>query len=173
MSYSITKARPKQMFATDTKLWCAFTLSIVLLFFAVRFVFSIYIISLESVIDTNNKTISEYAIMIKDVETQTNIILQDIETTFHTAARNMAVRKSLMNVLNLVPDQIYLIELTMTEDSLKIKGYSQSLQVFNYLFRPLLDSIFTISNVSFYQTADGQQIFDYSGQSNAGVDLVK
>ncbi|MDR0746413.1 MAG: hypothetical protein LBE89_00790 [Helicobacteraceae bacterium] len=173
MSYSITKARPKQMLATDTKLWCVFVLSIFLFFFVVKFAFSIYIAALELEIKSNNKTINESVATIRDIEAQISITLQDIEIATHTAARNTAVRKSLTSVLNLVPDQIYLIELTMTEDSLKVKGYSQSPQVFNYMFRPLLDSIFTTSNVSFYSAADGQQVFDYSGQSDAGVDLVK
>ncbi|MDR2638909.1 MAG: hypothetical protein LBC09_03610 [Helicobacteraceae bacterium] len=160
MRYSLTAPRVKRLLDTDTKLWALFTIFIVALFAAIKITLELLIAAQTIQMNAYRDERSQYEAQIENLQIQTHMVLQDIETVSRTAAKNKVIKDSLINLLDLIPDQIYLTEATASETALRIKGYTPSQDIYNYLLRPPLESIFAKTAVSFLADGRGGYAFD-------------
>ncbi|MDR2151678.1 MAG: hypothetical protein LBO72_02550 [Helicobacteraceae bacterium] len=160
MSYSLTKARAKRLLDTDTKLWILFTGFIIALFIAIKILLTILITAQEIRMESYRKERISQEEQMENLQKQTQLVMQDIETVSRTIAKNKVIKDSLINLLDLIPDQIYLTEAQASEKSLRIKGYTPSQDIYNYLLKPPLESIFAKTAVSFLSNGKGGYVFD-------------
>ncbi|MDO5045708.1 hypothetical protein, partial [Campylobacter sp.] len=70
-------------------------------------------------------------------------------------ASNTILKQSLNNLFDLVPDSITLNEVSMSKNSLIIKGVTPNKDTYNMLLLAPLKSIFSTSNTTFYQLQNG------------------
>jgi Tfp pilus assembly protein PilN len=160
VKYSLIAARQKQLLDSDTKLWVAFFLLIILLFGAIKIALILLIATQEVGIASLRNARIQYEAQIEEVERKAQLTVQDIEIAPRAIAKNKVIKDSLTNLLNLVPDQIYITELEASASTLKIKGYTPSKEVYNYLLKPPLESIFAKTAISFIPTGKGGFAFD-------------
>jgi hypothetical protein len=160
MRYSLTAAREKYLLDTDAKLWLAFTGSIIALFAAVKIALTILIAAQGTLMESYRKERAQYETQIESLLKEAQLIIQDGEAVSGTVAKNKVIKDSLINLLDLIPDQIYLTEMQAAETALRIKGFTPSKEVYDYLLKPPLESIFASTNVSFLATGKGGYVFD-------------
>jgi Tfp pilus assembly protein PilN len=160
MRYSLTSARAKRIIDTDAQLWLLFTGSIIALFAAIKILLSILIATQEIQMESYRQERTQYEAQIESLQKETQMVIQDIETVSKTTAKNKVIKDSLINLLDLIPDQIYLTEAEASEKMLRIKGYTPSKDIYNFLLKPPLESIFAKTAVSFLASGGGGFVFD-------------
>lgn len=169
MKYSLTHARPKQLLGTDTRLWWLFILGLVALFVVIKLVVSIHTAGVQAETEEYKKARVAYEAQIAELEGKTRFVLEEVELVSRVSGRNKVIKDSLINFFDLVPDQIYLTDLQITPKTLRIKGYTPSKEVFNYLLRPPLESIFQRTEASFYPIGNGWFAFDCLSSSGEAL----
>lgn len=73
---------------------------------------------------------------------------------------NIALKESMQNLFDLIPDQITLTRVVMKKESLYLKGYTQSKAAYRLLLEPPLKSVFASSRVRFMTDARGCLMFE-------------
>lgn len=159
MKYSIIKPRKKELIKSDTKLWLLFTLTIITIFITIKITIAIQIMMVERESEKNRLIRYEYETETSTINSKITTMLNDSKLVSTIHARNRVIKDSLLNIFQLVPDQIYLTELNITPTSLDIRGFTPSKEVFNYLFKPPLESIFEFTETSFYPLGNGWLAF--------------
>jgi hypothetical protein len=130
------------------------------LFIAIKILLTVLIAAQEVQMESSRRERLRYEAQIGELQEQAQLIMQDIETVSRTAAKNKVIKDSLINLLDLIPDQIYLTEAQASEKALRIKGYTPSQEIYNYLLKPPLESIFAKTNASFLPNGKGGYVFD-------------
>lgn len=166
MKYSLTSARTKQIIKDDTKLWILFVALVFALFVGFKIFTIIHISLINSNIESNKITRADFETKTKELNEKIEFILSEAKLVSEIDGRNRVIKDSLINIFDLVPDQIYLTELNITAKSLVIKGYTPSKEVFNYLLKPPLESIFETTETSFYPQGNGWLLFNSVSKSN-------
>ncbi|GHS90062.1 hypothetical protein FACS189487_11360 [Campylobacterota bacterium] len=160
MSSSFTLAKEKFLFGIDTKMWLLFIGAIVSIFVftnaGVFFATSI----LRSKADTLRSEQAQYSKLITDSTASAYDVTRDVDLVSKVAAKNKVIKDSLINIMDLVPEQIYITTLEASADSLHIKGYAPSQEIYNYLLKPQLESIFSTSSTYFVPNENGWVAFD-------------
>lgn len=169
MNYSLTRSRPKQLLGTDTKLWWLFIAGLLALFVVIKIILAIHGSSVAANTDRFRQERTAHEAKIAALETQTRHVLEEAELVSRVTGRNKVIKDSLVNLFDLVPDQIYLTDLEITAKSLRVQGYTPSKEVFNYLLRPPLESIFQRTEVSFYPVGNGWFTFDCLSMSEEAL----
>jgi Tfp pilus assembly protein PilN len=159
VKYSLTTAREKKLLDTDTELWLLFTVCILSLFIAIKFVLTLAIAANESQAESYHKERSVYETQIETLRKEAQSLALDVETVATSVAKNKVIKDSMINLLDLIPDQIYLTDMQITETTLRIKGYTPSQDIYNYLLKPPLESIFAKTVASFLP-GEGGYVFD-------------
>ncbi|MGE4295618.1 MAG: PilN domain-containing protein [Campylobacterales bacterium] len=160
MKYSLTHPRPKQLLSADTKLWWVFIAGVLFVFVLVKAVVSIHTAGVNQESEQFKQERAAYEAKIAQLETDTRFVLEEAELVSRVLGRNKVIKDSLINLFDLVPDQIYLTDLEISAKTMRIKGYTPSKEVFNYLLRPPLESIFQRTEVSFFPVGNGWFAFD-------------
>ncbi len=73
---------------------------------------------------------------------------------------NIALRESMQNLFDLIPDQITLTRVVMKKKSLYLKGFTKSRAAYRLLLEPPLKSVFAHSVVRFETDAKGCLTFE-------------
>lgn len=155
MRYSVIKSRNKQILRNDSKLWLFFTTLIFFSFIAIKIFIAGQIYIIDAEIDKNKIARSDYEKETLIINDRITLIHKESKVVSELHARNRVIKDSLINIFELVPDQIYLTDLNITPTALDIRGYTPSKEVFNYLLKPPLESIFEKSETSFYPMGNG------------------
>jgi hypothetical protein len=166
---SFISAKPKHLFGIDTKLWIIFCTTLVILF-----LFLDLIIMIQSGVYRDR--ITHYKDETKLLQTQSNTIQREInfvqkqEKLGNDAKnRNILIRDSLKNLFDLIPDQITLSKTHIDAKSIVLYGLTPSKDVYNFMLRPPLESIFNESNVVFYALGNGWFRFVSTNRAKEGL----
>ncbi|MDR2906120.1 MAG: hypothetical protein LBU73_09220 [Helicobacteraceae bacterium] len=160
MSRSFIAARNKYLLGTDTKMWLLF-LGLTASIFAVVHATVFSVVSIQTAqINSLRDERKSYEVKIEKLIRLGEEIALDIDAADRVLARNVLLKDSLINIMELVPEHIYLTSMEATENSLRLKGYTPSLDIYNFLLKPPLESIFSKSSASFVPNENGWFAFD-------------
>jgi len=147
--YSFIKPRGKYSLDTVSYMWLGFivVISVMMMFFGLF-------------LDTKNKNFGNELVDLKtkisNIDNDKKKIKKDIENIMDiqksyklSLARNNSIKSGLKNLLSLIPDQIKIKKLYMTQTELKIYGLLDSPKTYNLFLKPALKSIFDKSKVGF------------------------
>ncbi|NPA54934.1 MAG: hypothetical protein GXO40_01050 [Epsilonproteobacteria bacterium] len=158
--YSFTKARPKPLFAEDTKLWLIFIAStaFLMIFFSLflwakALLYEHDITQFNIEIASNKKQIHEFVKKIEFIKIKKTLATQ-------VSVNNDLLKDGVKNLLDLIPDPITLTNIKITKTSLYIYGITPSKEIYNVLLLPPLKSIFTHTITHFYQMPNGWYRFE-------------
>ena len=153
--YSFTKAKKKNYFKEDTKLWLIFYFISVFLYvsFALfllvkSYFYTKYYQSNNQDIITLNTKISSLTLQKENIKLQ-KILYENI------MVKNSVIKDSIKNLLDLIPDPVTLNKFLLKKDSLIIYGITPTKDVYNLLMLPPLESIFNNTKTIFYQMPNG------------------
>ena len=82
---------------------------------------------------------------------------------------NILIRDSLKNLFDLVPDQITLTKAIIDTQDITLYGITPSKDVYNFMLRPPLESIFNDSEVAFYALGNGWFRFVSKNRAKEGL----
>jgi len=155
MKLSFIKARQKRIIQNDTKVWGAILVTIITVLLSAN----IYV-SIEAS-NTSRKKIEIDAQKTK-LEADTKLLNSNIDTLKSNLViinsiykRNDITRDSIKNVLEVIPEDIFISRMENSTNSLKIYGYTPTKEIYYYLMSPPLVSIFDKSGVVFTPRAGG------------------
>lgn len=155
MRYSFTQPLPKSIISGLTKIWIFY----IVLSVGILYLYGIYLNMQKNTlsnntqfIDTNIQSSDESASKIEN-----NIArLQDEAKLFKTnQVYNTELKNAMKKIFDLIPDQITITQIVLDERQLTLKGITPSTQNYAFLLQPSLKSIFTTSNVNFFQQTNG------------------
>lgn len=149
MRRSFTSARPKKVFADDTKMWLVFV-SICLTAVIGADQYLVY----QTGRMTDQRERAEVKIRADRNETaaaeeELAKIKRGVEQIQNVGAANVLLRDSIQNLFDIVPDPITLSRIEMNETTLTLQGTTPTREVFNYMLYPPLKSIFKTTRTSF------------------------
>lgn len=154
MRLSFTESRPKSFLELNTKIWIAVTASAVVF----MIVFDLFIankiddmVAKKTVVEQER---AEFAKSIDATNKTLELLAQEKESGSSALSSNTALKESLINLFALVPDQITLNSIELHSDMLVLKGITPSKDIYTFLLSVPLKSVFSESEVSFYQTSD-------------------
>ena len=157
---SFIKPRKKKLFDDMSLLWVLFItlVTIGLIVFAVILhrKSSFYIKMLDNLGQRNGKQIKE----VKSLQQRIAMITAQGKIYDEVNRSNIALKESMQNLFDLIPDQITLSKVVMKKESLYLKGYAASKEAYALLLEPPLKSIFTQTKVKFTRDAKGRLIFE-------------
>ena len=157
--YSFIKPRSKYGFDSITYIWLAFLVFV-----------SIVLISFGVYINFKNKNFDNYVLDYKNKilllkrekeETSKRIFrYKEIQKDYLSAKKtNQSIENALKNLFMLIPNQIKINKLYMSENELKIYGTTDSPKTYKLLLEPSLKSIFDESRVGFTKKGDSEYLF--------------
>jgi hypothetical protein len=169
MRYSLTRHKPKELLAADTKLWWIFILLLLALFFVIKLLISFHVAGVEKRVDAHMQQRENYQAEQAAIEEQIEFIQAQVALAVRVNGRNTVIKDSLINLFDLTPEQIYLDRMEVGEKSLHLQGHTPSREVFNFMLRPPLESIFERTEVSFYPAGGGWFAFDVRCSSSEAL----
>ncbi|NWF67155.1 MAG: hypothetical protein HXX81_06775 [Campylobacterales bacterium] len=155
MKYSFIKPRVKRLVEQDTKIWITFLTVTIMIIFGFNLFLKFKIYQFNSNIQDSfakEKSINE---QIKDFETKIEFVTKQKVLAQNVYASNTILKQSLKNLFEMIPDQITLSKVIISEDSLIMYGVTPTKDVYNFLLLAPLKSIFNDSMVTFYMNDDG------------------
>ncbi len=153
--YSFTKAKKKNYFKEDTKLWLIFYFISVFLYVSFALFLLVKSYFYTKYYQSNNQNIMILNTKISSLSLQKeNIKLQ--KTLYENImVKNSLIKDSIKNLLDLIPDPITLNKFLLKKNSLIIYGITPTKDVYNLLMLPPLESIFSNTKTIFYQMPNG------------------
>jgi hypothetical protein len=165
MKYSLVQPRIKKVIRLDSQLWVGFTLLLVAIFFLMTTIFAIMKTTVDYSTDSYNEERAVIEKQIVKIEESIKLVKSQKELGNKVYDRNKIVADSVSGLFDLIPDSIYLNEVVIDENSLILKGYTPSKEIYNYLLLPPLKSIFTITKTSFFPMDNGWFRFKSENES--------
>lgn len=157
---SFIKPRKKRLFDEVSLLWIVFivlvSVGLVVFGFLLRYKSSFYIKMLDNLQAKNSEQIKN----VKLLQNKIMLIKTQGELQEEVNSSNIALKESMKNLFDLIPDQITLIKVVMNKNSLYMKGYTKSKEAYSLLLEPPLKSVFTQSKVKFERDANGALMFE-------------
>jgi Tfp pilus assembly protein PilN len=157
---SFIKPRKKRLFDEVSLLWILFivfvSVGLVLFGFLLRYKSSFYIKMLDNLQAKNSTQIKN----VKQLQNEITLIKTQGELLREVNSSNNALKASMKNLFDLIPDQITLIKVVMDKKSLYLKGYTKSKEAYSLLLEPPLKSVFTKSKVKFERDDRGRLMFE-------------
>lgn len=156
MKYSIKDCKQKPFINTFNKLCFGFYVVIIgLIIVATQYV-SFYLINeVNNEIKSKNLQVEDILKNTKQLELNLEKEKKYIELINDIKASNINLKKSIKNILELVPDDIVLSEIILNKNDLLISGYTPSKESYNAVFAKALNSIFNTTNTKFIKNKNG------------------
>lgn len=154
-SYSFIKPKLKPIFSAITKIWI-FLIVLAVFFFVILASFisySTFYINNNSQIE--QKRYDEKFQEIEQIKFDTQKLINDRDLILGVYSSNEMLKKSLKNLLDLVPDSITINDIFLDKDELIIKGQTPTKNAFNLLMEAPLKSVFSKTTTEFYQINNG------------------
>ena len=157
---SFIKPRKKKLLDEMSLLWLVFIIVVAagLIIFGIvlHYKSSFYIKMLDSLGKENSAQIKT----VQDLQQKIALVTAQGKLAQEVNTSNTALKESMQNLFDLIPDQITLTKVVMKRKALYLKGYTHSKESYTLLLEPPLKSIFTQSKVKFYRDAQGRLVFE-------------
>lgn len=155
MNYSFISPLRKPIFSPITKAWAlcfvASSLVIVGIYFLLKF-------QTQSFIDQSNNIdtqINQQASLKTDLTDKLNYLNTQLDEIRTIQEENTALINAIENLFGLIPDQITINSISLTNNELTIKGITPSKELYIFLLESPLRAIFSESKVDFFVLPSG------------------
>lgn len=156
---SFIKPRPKSIFKRDTKFWLLF------IFISTAILMSLYAALEFEIEHTKEKTkkatldrkfLSAEAVRLKGTH---ETLKEELAFAIDIKTSNTLLKDNISNLFAIIPDQVTLTKVEVSENCLVLYGNTPSKELYNLHLTPALKSIFTTSDTSFKKNPDGGMKF--------------
>lgn len=170
LTYSFIKPKLKPLFSLFSIIWLSLICFACVACLLVNIAIKVLSYNLEKSSVKNQVSYNDYSrkiSIIKDYLENLKIEQQTAEDIFAT---NSAVKSSVRNLFDIVPDTITLTVVEFSASGLVIKGKTPSKEAYLLLMEAPLKSIFTNTKTNFYQLENGWLNFSSINTSKEDFD---
>lgn len=155
VSYSFIKPRLKPIFSLFSLIWISLITFIIFAGIIAHISIKLVSYNLEKSSAANLMRYDDYTrkiTIIKDYNAALKLEQEEISEVFAT---NSALKRSIRNIFDIVPDTITLGRVELTSQSLVIQGLAPSRETYLLLMEAPLKSIFASTQTNFFQLPNG------------------
>jgi len=154
-SHSFLKASPKSLFDMMTSIWMIFTLLAVIVLLIFSFIISIKTSDYrERIVSLKDEKASMHLNITKQDEAADIIMLKSKQAQ-SVSISNTMLNDSIRNFFDLVPEQITLNKVELSENGMTLYGVTPTKDAYNFLLLSPLKSIFNINKTMFFLNEKG------------------
>ncbi len=154
-TYSFIKPRIKPVISLFSAIWLMLIGFIFIASIMANIAIKIISYNLDEKKITNDLKYEEITQKIENVKENIAQLKSDQRLIEEIYATNLALKRSIRNIFDIVPDTITLDYTHLDKRSLEIKGKTPSKETFLLLMEAPLKSIFSKTHTSFYQLPNG------------------
>lgn len=154
-SYSFIKPRLKPIISLFSTIWLCLIGFIFIASIMVNIMIKILSYNLDNRTVSYNEKYADYTNRIEIIRQNSELLKAEKRTIDEVFATNQAIKRSIRNIFDIVPDTITLDYTKLDKNSLEIKGKTPSKEALLLLMEAPLKSIFTKTHTSFYQLPNG------------------
>ena len=154
-TYSFIQPKLKPILSLFSLIWISLIGFISVVCLIVNFSIKILSYNLKEATNENQVSYDEYNRRIVIIKEHTKNLSEQQDEIESILATNQALKRSLQNIYDIVPDTVTLDFVKLDKNSLEIRGQTPSKEAFTLLMEAPLKSIFTKTKTTFYQLPNG------------------
>ncbi|MDY4154284.1 hypothetical protein [Campylobacter sp.] len=155
LTYSFIKPKLKPILSLFSLIWISLIGFISVVCLIVNFSIKILSYNLKEATNENQVSYDEYNRRITIIKEHIKNLNEQQDEIESILATNQALKRSLQNIYDIVPDTVTLDFVKLDKNSLEIRGQTPSKEAFTLLMEAPLKSIFTKTKTTFYQLPNG------------------
>ncbi|MDY4445018.1 hypothetical protein [Campylobacter sp.] len=155
LTYSFVKPKLKPILSLFSLIWISLIGFISVVCLIVNFSIKILSYNLKEATNENQVSYDEYNRKITIIKEHIKNLNEQQDEIESILATNQALKRSLQNIYDIVPDTVTLDFVKLDKNSLEIRGQTPSKEAFTLLMEAPLKSIFTKTKTTFYQLPNG------------------
>ena len=155
LTYSFIKPKLKPILSLFSLIWISLIGFISVVCLIVNFSIKILSYNLKEATNENQASYDEYNRRIAIIKEHIKNLNEQQDEIESILATNQALKRSLQNIYDIVPDTVTLDFVKLDKNSLEIRGQTPSKEAFTLLMEAPLKSIFTKTKTTFYQLPNG------------------
>ena len=155
LTYSFIKPKLKPILSLFSLIWISLIGFISVVCLIVNFSIKILSYNLKEATNVNQVSYDEYNRRIAIIKEHIKNLSEQQDEIESILATNQALKRSLQNIYDIVPDTVTLDFVKLDKNSLEIRGRTPSKEAFTLLMEAPLKSIFTKTKTTFYQLPNG------------------
>lgn len=155
LTYSFVKPKLKPILSLFSLIWISLIGFISVVCLIVNFSIKILSYNLKEATNENQVSYDEYNRRIAIIKEHIKNLSEQQDEIESILATNQALKRSLQNIYDIVPDTVTLDFVKLDKNSLEIRGQTPSKEAFTLLMEAPLKSIFTKTKTTFYQLPNG------------------
>ena len=155
LTYSFVKPKLKPILSLFSLIWISLIGFISVVCLIVNFSIKILSYNLKEATNENQVSYDEYNRRITIIKEHIKNLSEQQDEIESILATNQALKRSLQNIYDIVPDTVTLDFVKLDKNSLEIRGQTPSKEAFTLLMEAPLKSIFTKTKTTFYQLPNG------------------
>ncbi|MCI6565481.1 hypothetical protein [Campylobacter sp.] len=155
LTYSFIKPKLKPILSLFSLIWISLIGFISVVCLIVNFSIKILSYNLKEATNENQVSYDEYNRRIAIIKEHIKNLNEQQDEIESILATNQALKRSLQNIYDIVPDTVTLDFVKLDKNSLEIRGQTPSKEAFTLLMEAPLKSIFTKTKTTFYQLPNG------------------
>ena len=155
LTYSFVKPKLKPILSLFSLIWISLIGFISVVCLIVNFSIKILSYNLKEATNANQVSYDEYNRKITIIKEHIKNLSEQQDEIESILATNQALKRSLQNIYDIVPDTVTLDFVKLDKNSLEIRGRTPSKEAFTLLMEAPLKSIFTKTKTTFYQLPNG------------------
>lgn len=168
MKYSIKNSKLKPIISNFNKICIMIYIIVILVIISVTKYFDLYINNnIKQQIQINKEIIITDDKLIKKNKDILEYEKKYLDLANDINASNINLKKSIKNILDLVPDDITLYKISLDKNSLIINGYTPNKESYELIFEKTLSSIFNKTNTKFIKNNNGYDFISYNKITNS------
>lgn len=174
MTFSFTSPSHKPIFTPVTKSWLVCFFASFLVVVMICFILGEQTSSMISQTNAIDVEIDKQGVVKDNLQSKIQYLNTQVQQISSIKQENTALLSGLENLFGLFPDQITINTITLSDESLIIKGITPSKELYLFLLESPLRAIFNESNVDFFVLPSGwynfvsvNKIIKPQGESNA------
>ena len=154
-TYSFIQPKLKPILSLFSLIWISLIGFISVVCLIVNFSIKILSYNLKEATNENQVSYDEYNRRITIIKEHIKNLSEQQDEIESILATNQALKRSLQNIYDIVPDTVTLDFVKLDKNSLEIRGQTPSKEAFTLLMEAPLKSIFTKTKTTFYQLPNG------------------
>ena len=154
-TYSFIQPKLKPILSLFSLIWISLIGFISVVCLIVNFSIKILSYNLKEATNANQVSYDEYNRRIAIIKEHIKNLSEQQDEIESILATNQALKRSLQNIYDIVPDTVTLDFVKLGKNSLEIRGQTPSKEAFTLLMEAPLKSIFTKTKTTFYQLPNG------------------
>ena len=155
LTYSFIKPKLKPILSLFSLIWISLIGFISVVCLIVNFSIKILSYNLKEATNENQVSYDEYNRRIAIIKEHIKNLSEQQDEIESILSTNQALKRSLQNIYDIVPDTVTLDFVKLDKNSLEIRGQTPSKEAFTLLMEAPLKSIFTKTKTTFYQLPNG------------------